>query len=403
MQRIPVQNPDGTPAMPTKRSRAEQWVEIGKAEWVFNDLRIKAVRLRIEPSTRKTQPIVVGLDPGKHYSGVAVQSAKATLFMAHLLLPFELVKERMASRKLMRRGRRGRRINRKLPFHQRSHRQRRFNNRRQNKLPPSIRANRQLELRTITELCQLFPISQIVFEYVKADVDLTSGRKGARSGKGFSPVMVGQKWVLVQLANLAPVSTLYGWQTSILRERLGLEKQKTSKGDAIPATHAVDGIALACSEFVQYEEFHTTNTRGRQWNGSVQITTAPFVVIRRPPISRRQLHLMVPAKGGIRRKYGGTITRHGVRKGDLVQAEMAGRVSIGWVSGDTQKQVSVSDFDWRRIGQFAASKVQSLRRATGLLVNCPQRVSVNAASNRYLTLLSLPHLLARGWGCLGEN
>ncbi|WZF15368.1 hypothetical protein WKK05_07510 [Nostoc sp. UHCC 0302] len=55
---------------------------------------------------------------------------------------------------------------------------------------------------------------------------------------------------------------------------------------------------------------------------------------------------------------------------------MAKRISIGWVSGDTTRQISVSDFDWKRLGQFTASKVQLIRRATGLLVSCPQRLSV---------------------------
>jgi hypothetical protein len=379
--RVPVLAPDGQVLMPTKASRAKRWVKTGKAKEFFNDIGIYCVQLIAEPSGKETQPIVVGIDPGKHYSGIAVQSAKATLFMAHLLLPFDTVKEHKANQKLMRRGRRGRRINRKLPFNQRAHRQKRFSNRRQKGVPPSIKSNRQLEYRTVQELCRVFPISQIVFEYVKADVDLTSGRKAARSGKGFSAVMVGQKWMLEQLATLAPASTLYGWETASLRNHLNLEKQKTSKGDAKPETHAVDGIALACSQFVRYTSFHTANTRGHHWVGDVRVTTAPFVVIRRPPISRRQLHLMVPAKGGVRRKYGGTTTRHGFRKGDLVRAEMAGRVSVGWVSGDTERQVSVSDFNWKRIGQFTASKVQLLHRATGLLVTRPQYLSLNGASN----------------------
>ncbi len=107
--------------------------------------------------------------------------------------------------------------------------------------------------------------------------------------------------------------------------------------------------------------------RGHCWQGVVQITDAPFFVIKRPPISRRQLNLMLPSKVGNRRKYGGTTTRHGFRKGDYVKAVKAGITYQGWCSGDTAKQVSVSDISWKRIAQFTASKVRLLRRSTGLI------------------------------------
>lgn len=242
-------------------------------------------------------------------------------------------------------------------FHLRAHREKRFDNRRGNKLPPSIRANRQLELRVVTELCRLFLVSKIVYEYVEA-----------RGSKSFSPVMVGQKLMLGWLSRLAPVETRFGYETANLRNRLELVKSKDKSAQS-PESHAVNGLALACSEFVKYESFHTANTHGHAWTGSVELTPSAFRLIRRPPISRRQLHLMVPAKGGVRRKYGGTTTRHGVRKGDVVRAEMAGRVCIGWVSGDTQRQISVSDANWKRLGQFAASKVSLLSRNTGLVVS----------------------------------
>ena len=294
----------------------------------------------------------------------------------------------MEQRRLMRRGRRGRRINRQLPYAQRAHRQKRFDNRRGNKLPPSIRANKQLELRIVKELMKLYPVSQIIYEIVKADVDRTK-RKKAKSGKGFSPVMVGQKYQLKWLSELAPTTTRLGWQTANLRDFLRLKKQKISKGDGIPATHAVDGVALAAHAFTRYKTGHHYG----HWEGIVTITNAPFTVIRRPPISRRQLHLMVPAKGGVRRKYGGTTTRHGIRKGDFVKAEKTGKTYYGWCSGDTAKQISVSDLNWKRLGQFTASKVVLLARATGLI--CKQESEFQASNAECVSGLH--------WGCKIPN
>ena len=45
-----------------------------------------------------------------------------------------------------------------------------------------------MEIRVISELAKILPITRIVYEVVKADVDKTSGRKKARSRVGFSPV-----------------------------------------------------------------------------------------------------------------------------------------------------------------------------------------------------------------------
>jgi hypothetical protein len=350
MQRIPVLSVEGKPLMPTTAARARIWVTSGKAVGKWNDLGIYYVQLT-QPADDKVQPIVIGIDPGKKFSGIAAQSAKFTLFLAHLILPFEKVRERMEQRAMMRRGRRGRRINRKVPFALRAHREKRFDNRRGNKLPPSIRANRQLELRVVRELGKVFPIASIVFEYVKA-----------HGSKSFSPVMVGQKWMAGQLSELAPTFTQEGWKTAQIRTQLGLFKSK-NKAEQSPQSHAVDGIALAASQFMGYEKYHRQGEDGAEWIGSVDVTPAVFKVIRRPPISRRQLHLMVPAKGGIRRKYGGTTTRHGLRKGDLVNSPKG----VGYVSGDTERQVSVSNAAWKRLGQISVSKVSLIRRSIGLI------------------------------------
>lgn len=378
MERVPVLSAEGKPLMPTKPSKARKLVRDGRAIGKWDKLGQYYIQLKFKPSGENLQAISCGIDPGKHYGSVGVQSSKVTLFTSHIFLPFETVKKRMEQRALMRRSRRGRRINRKLPYKLRAHRQKRFNNRKQNKLPPSIRANCQLLLRVTTELAKIYPISKIVYEYCKADVDLTSGRKKAKSGRGFSPVMVGQAWIHSQLAKIAPVAKKLGWQTSNLRKHLGLEKQKYSKGDITPATHAVDAVTLASFTFVDYLPFENSQRagthagRGHCWQGEVAISEASFFVIKRPPISRRQLHLMVFAKGGKRRKYGGTVTRHGIRKGDLVIAERKGIEYIGWCSGDTKTQVSVSDSNWKRLGQFSKNKTRLLKRSTGLI--CKQLI-----------------------------
>jgi hypothetical protein len=357
--RIPVITKEGKPLMPTLYRRAQQWVDCGKAEWVSNDLNIKQVRLLREPSGDTTQQITVGIDPGKKFSGIAVQSAKFTLFTAHLILPFPNITKKMTGRRILRRARRGRRINRKVAFHLRAHRQKRFDNRRQKKLVPSIRANRAFELRIVKELIALFPVTNIVYEYVEA-----------RGSKSFSPVMVGQKVMLTWLEKLAPTSTQFGWETSKLRTQLGLVKEKVNKSIQTPQTHAVDGIALASSQFIQYKAFHTANSRGHDWVGSARLTPSPFRVISRPNLFRRQLHFENFSKGAARKRKGGTVTPFSFRSGDFVQAQKAGKIYRGWIGGfsEPNKVVSVYDHNWHRIGQFSVGKVQLIKRSTKLCV-----------------------------------
>lgn len=366
MQRVPVISPEGRPLMPTKPSRARRWLLCGKGKIYPNDLNIFAIQLIAEPSGNETQDAVIGIDPGKLFSGVGVQSGKATLLKLHLILPFPNVTKKMTTRRILRRTRRGRRINRKLPDDQRCHRAKRFDNRVQKKLPPSIRSNRQLELRIVKEICRLFPISHIVYEYIKA-----------RGSKGFSPAMVGQRVMLRWLAKIAPTATQFGWQTSNLRQWLKLPKDKSDKSKACPETHSNDGVALAASHFIKWKEWAGNKAHGGNWEGEASITSAPFKVITKPNIYRRQLHFEnhdshKPNRTQYRKRKGGTITPFGFRSGDFVQAEKAGLIHRGWIGGYTQtdksKNISIYDCNWKRIGQFSPSKVRLLKRSCKLCV-----------------------------------
>jgi hypothetical protein len=144
-------------------------------------------------------------------------------------------------------------------------------------------------------------------------------------------------------------------------------------------------VTLACSEFVQYKSWEGNKSHGASWEGNVIITNSQFTIVSRPPISRRQLHLMTFSKGGNRRKYGGTVTKHGLRKGDYVKATQGNKTYFGWVSGDTEKQVSVSDQDWKRLGQFSKNKVSLIKRSTGLITTVVKTTRVASLSARFVT------------------
>lgn len=384
MIRVPVVNQEGKPLMPTKPSRARKWVKEGKAVGRWSDLGVYYVQL-LQPAEEEIQLVVVGVDPGKSYAGIGVQSVKFTLLRLHLILPFGRIRERMDKRRELRRSRRGRRINRRLSQKLRNHRQCRFNNRHLSKLPPSIKASRQLELRVVKEISKIFPVTAIGYERVRADVDRTK-RSTAKSGKGFSPVMSGQNWAIEQMNTIAPVFIREGWHkdgngTSQLRSYLGLEKDKKNKSIAKPETHAVDGVALACGYFIRYCRHVGRNTHGYVWRGTVQVTDSIFRIVTRPGavkrgkeygFFRRQLHYEKPSKSGTRNRKGGTVTPFGFRVNDLVIAEKSGERYIGYVGGftntDKTKNVSVCDYTWKRIGQFTPSKVKLLRRSNGLCI-----------------------------------
>jgi hypothetical protein len=378
MNRVPVVSYDNKPLMPTKSSRARRWVKQGKAIGKWSDVGIYYIQL-INLTGEETQPVVVGVDPGKSYAGIGVQSSLFTLARFHLILPFGRVRQRMEQRRMLRRSRRSRRINRNVVFKSRNHRQVRFNNRKQAKVPPSIKASRQLELRVVRELSKIFPLTAIGYERVKADVDRTSGRKGAKSGKGFSPVMSGQLWAISQMGTIVPVFVREGWQkdgngTSQIRKQLGLVKDKENKSEAKPETHAVDGVALACGYFVQYTRHITSNTQGYLWKGEVNVTDSVFKIITRfgavrrgkeYGFFRRQLHFEVPDKSGIRKRKGGTVTPFGFRVGDLVRATKSKEIVVGYIGGftntDKSKKVSIYDYSWKRIGQVYTEQSEVIK------------------------------------------
>jgi RRXRR protein len=361
--------------MPTTPARARKWIKEGIAIGKRNKVGVFYVQLLREPSGYETQKIVVGTDRGKAFTGIAFQSKLATIALFHACLPGfykskktgkdrQSVTGKMAKRTELRRSRRGQRINRKMVFKLRNHRQKRFSNRRQNKLPPSVKANREMELRILAEMSRIVPLSEIR--------DEACGGNSFMNGFGITPVLVGQEWFRAEASKLALLKEIDSLDTGKYRTQLGLVKDKKDKSKQTPETHANDAIALASTAFIQYKEFHTAKSHGHHWVGECAVTPSPFIVITRPKLFRRKLHQENYSKGGILKRQGGTITPFGFRSGDYVQTSRNGEVIRGWVGGFTNsgktKNISIYDHNWSRIGQFNPNNVKLIKRSTRLCV-----------------------------------
>ncbi|MCC5664492.1 RRXRR domain-containing protein [Nostoc sp. CHAB 5784] len=373
--RVPVISLLRKPLMPTTPARARKWIKLGKAVGRRNKVGVFYVQLLHKPSGHKTQEIVVGTDRGKAFTGIAFQSKLAIIALFHVCLPGfykskksskdrQSVTGKIEKRAELRRTRRGQRINRKVAFKLRNHREKRFSNRCQNKLPPSVKANREMELRILTEIAKILPISEIR--------DESCGGNSKRNGLGISPVTVGQEWFRQEASKIAPVKEIDSLNTGKYRTRLGLTKDKKDKSKQTPETHANDAIALASTAFIQYKSFYTARNHGHHWVGECAVTKAPFIVITRPKLFRRKLHQENYSKGGILKRQGGTITPFGFRSGDYVQTSRKGEVIRGWVGGFTNsgktKNISIYDHNWSRIGQFNPNNIKLIKRSSRLCV-----------------------------------
>jgi hypothetical protein len=387
--RVPVLNPDGTPAMPTTNKRANKWLKQKKAKVVKNDLGIFQIQLLFEPSGRNKQPIVLTHDPGSSFTGFGVISKKSVLLGLMIELPGykkgstpkieknafgkkiqkfpNLIVEGMTKRRQLRRGRRYRKTWR---------RPERWLNRKNKKIirmPPSILARKQLEYRIVLEIMKIYPVYGIGYEDIKFNhFKDTKGEKG----QFFSHVEVGKTWILGRLKRLVQkykmplgLRIMKGWETNSRSKLLGFNKSGDKTVRSVES-HVNDCIAMG-SIILRSVEIEIGNK-------------FKFDVITRPKYDRRKLHKEKFQKGGFRKRYGGTtIPGSELRKGDYVEAIQGKKAFRGWVSGYEEdrgviKTISVSGFDWNRLGQFGVDNVRLLGRNTGLLLRIMERATTRS-------------------------
>ena len=294
---VPVVDQERHPLMPTTPSRARTWIKSGKATQSWKG-GLFCVRLNVEPSARVLQPVAVGIDPGSKREGYSVTAASHTYtnIQAEARDGVKEAEKRSTQRRRTRRGRntpcRKPRQNRKQS---------------KQKLPPSTRARWHWKLRLVTFLCQLFPVSVLVVEDIKAH---TKPNK-RRWNSSFSPLQVGKQWFYQELGKLAPVQTKQGYETKELREQWGLKKAGKKLAEVWEA-HCVDAWVLASSAVGGQQK--PDNTR--------------LVCVSPLSWHHRQLHRFEPEQGGKRKRYGGTFSQ-GIKRGTLVKHPKWGKAYVG--------------------------------------------------------------------------
>jgi len=285
---VPVVDESQNPLMPTKPSRARKWIRDKKATPFWKN-GIFCVRLNVDPSDRYFQEIAVGVDPGSKKEGFTVKSEKHT-YLNVQADAHSKVGKKVEKRRILRRGRRSRKCpNRKQKMHNLSNR---------NRIPAGTRARWDWKLRILEWLSKLYPITQVCVEDVKART-LQHAKKWNQS---FSPLEVGKQWFYTEIQKRWQLSTLQGFETKEIRDRLGLKKSSKKLAENFDA-HCVDSWCLA---------YYTVG-------GSEIPDNTDIFCIAPIPIRRRELHRQNPQKGGKRPRYGGTVLGNGLVKNTLVR------------------------------------------------------------------------------------
>ena len=153
---IYVVDSNGTALMPTSRlGMVRRWLKTGQAKWFGNSRKIIQF---VRPVTTNTQELALGVDAGFHL-GLSVVGNKREYYASESLRKSE--KDRITSRRELRRTRRN---------HLR-HRKARFNNRRRKDgwLAPSVQHRLDFTIKEIKRLYTFLPIAKLVVEVTPFD------------------------------------------------------------------------------------------------------------------------------------------------------------------------------------------------------------------------------------------
>ena len=295
---VPVVDYGQTPLMPTTASRARKSIKSGKAT-PFWKRGVFCIRLNVEPFAREYSQIALGVDPGSKREAFTVKSKYHTYLNVLTETP-HWIKDAVEGRKNARMARRQRNTPCRKNKQNRAH----------GSLPPSTKARWQWKERIANWLLKMYPITDIVVEDIKAK---TKGKR--KWDVSFSPLEVGKKWFYERIGGLCRLTTKQGHETAVLRKKHGLAKNKSKLADVFDC-HNVDSWVLANDVVGGHHKPDNL--------GLIKLVPLQF--------HRRQLHVFQPAKGDIRKSYGGTRSV-GFTRGSIAKHQKHGVCYIGGTMG----------------------------------------------------------------------
>jgi RRXRR protein len=284
---VPVLDKNKQPLMPTTERRARKLMEQGKAKPYYYKT-FFCIIIQVEPKSRFKQDVALAIDPGSKMCGLTVKSTAHTLLNIQYAAKTK-IKDKVGNRAEARRKRRRRNV----PY-----RKCRFNRKNiKSWLSPSTKARWQQHLNMIKFCAKMYPITHVAMEDIKAETI-----KGARCWNvNFSPIEYGKNWCYEQIKKDFKLTLYQGYDTYLMRNELCLTKGKEKLKVEFKA-HCVDSWTMA-NDLI---------------GGHTMVDNERLTYLKPLNFFRRQLQEHCPAKKGIRRPYGGTISL-GIKKGTLVK------------------------------------------------------------------------------------
>ena len=317
--------------MPCKPAKARKLLRDGKAVKHWTREGVFYIQLTWD-STKHTQPMCLGIDPGSKFDGYAVLTDQEIVTSAMAILPD--IRRKVETRRMLRRNRRYRKNRRRKV--------RWKDTKKQGWISPTQRAKVEFRLTLVRRYLKLYPITYFAVE----DVKFNHYKK--RWGKHFSSVEIGKTILYTELEKLGKLYKFEGWQTKELRDRDGLKKS-SSKDKLSFASHAIDAAVIA-GEVIGYAR---SNGRLRLTVGDFSVPE--FWVFKRPNLRRRSLHLHNPQKGGVRRVHGGTWAL-GIRKNTVC----LWKGNVYRTGGSTKGRLSLHDMSIKAKRVTQSAKVEDL-------------------------------------------